>query len=572
MSEPELAARLRAEDELITARLRHWSRTTGDRTCPYYGENDVSFTYAESDRRTDSIAGNLATWGVAKGDRVSVFSLNPMVTALVMMSCWKAGAVYAPVNFSYTGRLLSYQLNDTRPVLVVTDPALLPALNDIVDVLEAPPSVTVYTPPPTAHDHASDPAAPHAALQPLAWADLVSDADAPPVTVAFDDPANIFYTSGTTGPSKGVLQPYRWMAQYTWWLRLPLTEVDVVYNDLPMYHVGAALANFGRALWQGSEVAVWNHFSADRFWERIASRRATVAILLDVMIPWLSKAPASADDRRNTLNKAHMQPLPLQHTDFARRFGIDYVTAGFGQTEAGGPLGVLIEETAPGEGTPADLYRGHPHEEISAIAEAKGVRVARPEQAGRKGLMGRPSPFFEVTVRDERDQECEPEEPGHLAVRPKLPGLVLDSYLNKPEATVAATRNLWFHTGDAALVGEDGMFYFVDRLGDRIRVRGENLSSFQVEDMLNQHPTVQMSAAFPIPSAEGDEDDIVAYIVPTDGAKLTTDEVAAFAVKTMPKFMRPRHVRIVDDIPRTPTNKVEKYRLRQRILAELQEA
>jgi crotonobetaine/carnitine-CoA ligase len=153
-----------------------------------------------------------------------------------------------------------------------------------------------------------------------------------------------------------------------------------------------------------------------------------------------------------------------------------------------------------------------------------------------------------------------------------VPGLLLESYLNKPEATVAATRNLWFHTGDAALLGEDGLFYFVDRLGDRIRVRGENLSSFQVEDMLNQHPVIQMSAAFPIPSGEGDEDDIVAFVVPTDGAVLTADEVEAFAVETMPKYMRPRHVRIVDDIPRTPTNKVEKYRLRQRILAELQEA
>ncbi|MCE3550886.1 AMP-binding protein [Pseudonocardia sp. RS11V-5] len=571
MSEHELTARLRAEDELITDRLRHWARTTGDRTFLYYGEDDVSFTYAEFDRRTDAIAGNLAGRGVTKGDRVSVFSLNPMITALVMVGCWKAGAVYAPVNFSYTGRLLSYQLDDTRPVLIVTDPALLPALNAVADVLEQPPAVALYTPPESAHDHAPAPDL-HPAFRSVAWGDLVADAAAPQVTVAFDDPANVFYTSGTTGPSKGVLQPFRWMAQYTWGLRMTLSEEDVVYNDLPMYHVGGALANFGRALWQGSEVAVWNRFSPTRFWERVASRGATSAILLDVMIPWLSKAPACADDRRNTLNKAYMQPLPLQHNEFSRRFGIDHVAAGFGQTEAGAPLCVLIEETAPGEGTPADLYRGHSHEEMAAVAERKGVPVLHAAQASRKGLMGRPSPFFDVTVRNERDEECEPEEPGHLSVRPKVPGMLLQSYLNKPEATVTATRNLWFHTGDAALVGEDGLFYFVDRLGDRIRVRGENLSSFQVEDMLNQHPVVRMSAAFPIPGAEGDEDDIVAYVVPTEGAALTTDEVYAFAEETMPKYMRPRHVRIVDDIPRTPTNKVEKYRLRQRILAELQEA
>lgn len=469
------------------------------------------------------------------------------------------------------GVLLSYQLDDTRPVLVVTDAALLPALNAVVDVLADPPAVCLYSPPHSAHDHQPDPPTPHPAMRPVAWADLVCEAAAPPVTVTFDDPANVFYTSGTTGPSKGVLQPFRWMAQYTWWLRLPLTEVDVVYNDLPLYHVGGALANFGRALWQGSEVSLWNRFSPDRFWQRIASRGATAAILLDVMIPWLSKAPASADDRRNTLNKAHMQPLPLQHNEFARRFGIDHVTAGFGQTEAGGPLCVLIEETPAGHGTPADLYRGRSHEEMAATAAERGVPVVAGEKATRKGLMGRPSIFFDVSIRDERDQECPHEQPGHLAVRPKLPALVLEEYLHKPEATLTATRNLWFHTGDAALRTEDGMFYFVDRLGDRIRVRGENLSSYQVEDMLNQHPAIQMTAASPIPSGEGDEDDIVAYVVATGGSVLTVEEIEAFAAQTMPKYMRPRHVRVVDDIPRTPTNKVEKYRLRQRILSELHE-
>lgn len=572
MAEQELAARLRADEEMIVDRLRHWARKAGERTFLYYGEDDVWLSYAEFDRRTDAIAGNLAGWGVAKGDRVSVFSVNPMVSALVMVGCWKAGAVYAPVNFSYGGRLLSYQLDDTRPALVVTDPALLPALNAVADGLADPPAVVVYRASASAHDHAPEPPDPHPALRPHAWDDLVADTAAPLVTVSFDDPANIFYTSGTTGPSKGVLQPYRWMAQYTWWLRLPLTEADVVYNDLPLYHVGGAIANVGRALWQGSEVALWDRFSPGRFWDRVAARGATAAILLDVMIPWLDKAPESPDDRRNTLNKAHMQPLPLHHARFARRFGIDHVTAGFGQTESGAPLGVLIEETDPGEGTPDDLYRGRSHAELAELADEWGVPRVGAALAGRKGLMGRPSIFFDVTVRDERDQECPPEQPGHLAIRPKLPALLPDSYLNKPEATLTATRNLWFHTGDAALLGEDGMFYFVDRLGDRIRVRGENLSSFQVEDMLNQHPAIQMCAAFPIPSAEGDEDDIVAYVVPTDGAPLTDAEVDAFAVETMPKYMRPRHVRIVDDIPRTPTNKVEKYRLRQRILAELRRA
>ena len=388
------------------------------------------------------------------------------------------------------------------------------------------------------------------------------------MNVAFDDPANIFYTSGTTGPAKGVIQPYRWMAQYTRGLRRLITSDDVIYNDLPMYHVGGAIANVVRAAWAGCEAAVWDRFSPGAFWERIRSRRATAAILLDVMIPWLMKAPESPDDPCNTLNKVHMQPLPQHHAQVARRFGFDFVTAGFGQTESGAPLWGLIEETADAEGTPRDLYRGLSHAEVRDVAARDGIPVLAGGAATRKGFMGLPTPFVEAAVLNDHDEECPAEQPGQLAFRPRLPALLLTEYLGKPQATVAAFGNLWFHTGDAALRDADGYFYFLDRLGDRIRVRGENLSSFQVEDALNQHPDIRFCAVLPIPGKEGDEDDIVAYVVP-DSAALNEEAVLAYAAATMPKYMRPAYVRIVDDIPRTPTSKVEKYRLRAQILTEL---
>lgn len=570
MNERDLAASLRAGGEMVVERLDHWAATAGDRPFFHYGEDGVTLTYAEFGRRTDAIAGNLAANGIGKGGRVSVFCVNPLAAALVMFGAWKAGALYCPVNFGYTGRLLAYQLADTAPDAIVTEPALLPALNEVAGGLPEPPAVAVYEAPPGAHDHGAERPAAHPALREIPWADLTRDAPRPDVTLAYDDPANVIYTSGTTGPAKGVVQPFRWLAQYTFNLRLPVTRDDVIYNDLPMYHVGGAIANVARAAWAGCEVAVWNRFSPNDFWRRVESRGVTTAILLDVMIPWLTKAPETPADRRNTLTKAHMQPLPARHAEVARRFGIDFVTAGFGQTESGAPLGVIIEETAAGEGTPADLYRGLTHAEVAALAAEHGVPFLRGADASRKGLMGRPSPFVEAAVLNERDEECADEEPGQLALRPRLPALFMDGYLGRPEATVAAFRNLWFHTGDAAVRSAGGLFYFVDRLGDRIRVRGENLSSFQVEDLLNQHPGVRYCAAFAVRSGEGDEDDVVAYVVPAeeDGA-LTEDDVHAFALETMPKFMRPRHVRIVPDLPRTPTNKIEKYRLRARILEEL---
>lgn len=572
MNERDLTALLREDEEMITARLDHWARTAGDRTFFHYGEDDITLSYAAFTRQADAVAGNLARLGIEKGDRVSVFCKNALASTLLMFGIWKAGAVYCPVNFGYTGRLLTYQLNDTAPKLIITDGALLPALNDVLDQVAVKPSVIVYTPAQGDHDYLDTPPALRAGFTEIAWAELVKPAAKPDIAVTFDDEANLIYTSGTTGPSKGVVQPYRWMAQYVYFMRALINQDDVIYNDLPMYHVGGAIANICRAVWAGCEVAVWNRFSPDGFWQRVAARKVTTAILLDVMIPWLNKAPPSPDDRRNTLNKVHMQPLPLLHHDFCRRFGIDFVTAGFGQTESGAGLSVLLEETKQGEGTPDDLYRGFTHAEAAAIAQRCGMPLVPGAEASRKGLMGLPTFFVDASVRDELDEECEPEVAGHLCLRPRLPGIFFHAYLGKPEATVKAFRNLWFHTGDAALRGRDGMFYYVDRLGDRIRVRGENLSSFQVEDMINQHPSVQMSAVVAIPSDEGDEDQVIAYVVAVAGGAVTEQDVHAFAADTMPKYMRPKHVRIVDDLPRTPTNKVEKYKLRQAILADLKKA
>jgi len=569
MNDNELIQILRDDEEIITRKLDYWAREAGHKTFFYYGEDDVALTYAEFARRTDDIAGNLAAFGIGKGDHVSVFSTNSLLCSLMMFGIWKAGAVYCPINFSYSGRLLTYQLNDTAPKLIVTTPDLLPAVNEVVEELEALPAVIVYQAPSGSHDYTADLPAVHVALEVVPWTEITKPASRPDITVTFDDPANLIYTSGTTGPSKGVIQPYRWMAPYVFGLRAFLTPDDVIYNDLPLYHVGGAIANVCRAVWAGCEVAVWNRFSPNDFWERVRSRKVTTAILLDVMLPWLTKAEPRGDDRQNTLNKVHMQPLPVSHSEFARRFGIDFVSAGFGQTEIGMGMFVMFRELEEGRGTPPDQYRGMSHAEVEGIADKYGLLLMAGEEASKKGLMGRPSPFVEASVRDQYDEECPVGETGHLAYRPRLAGMFLHAYLKKPEKTVEAFKNLWFHTGDAAVRDEDGLYYFVDRLGDRIRVRGENLSSFQVEDMLMQIPGVKLCAAVGIPSDEGDEDDIAVYIVPSENVELTEADVSVYANAKLPKFMRPRFIRIVDALPQTPTNKIEKYKLRNEILREI---
>lgn len=538
-------------------RLGHWAEQTPDRVAVYYGEDDTELTFAQLAELTDSIAGNLAARGVAKGDRVSVLTTDSLLATLAMFGIWKVGGVYSPINFSFTGRLLAYQLADTGPSLIITDDPLVSRIDEIAaDLTEVPP-VLVRGP------------APESRVRTGSWTELTAPAPAPRVDVDFDDPANLVYTSGTTGPAKGVVQPVRWMAQYTFGLRCTLTTDDVVYNDLPMYHVGGAIANVVRAVWRGCEVALWDRFSPTEFWSRVDRRGVSAAILLDVMIPWLMNADETDRDAHHTLNKVYMQPLPIHHAAVARRFGFEFVNAGFGQTESGAPLALLLDETTAGATTPPQLRRGLGREEMLAVAADHAMTVLAGDEVTRKGAMGAPTPFLTVAVLDEHDRPCADEEPGQLALRPRLPSLIMSEYLGKPEKTVEAWRNLWMHTGDSVVRGTDGVYYFVDRLGDRIRVRGENLSSFQVEDMLTQHPDIALCAAFAVRSTEGDEDDVVACVVATEGATLTEEQVHAFAAETMPKYMRPRHVRILDDLPRTPTNKVEKYKLRRQVTAEI---
>ena len=566
-----LLEELQRDGELVTERLAHWAQQCGDRPCFFYGEDNITLSFSEFNRLSDQIAGNLVASGITKGTHVSVFMRNQLITALAMFGIWKAGAVFCPINFGLAGRLLAYQLGDTKPLLLIAERALVPRLNEISDQLGSIRDLVIYDAPAGAHDHVNDGAQFAGPLSERSWDTLTRPAAIPVIKLAFDDIANIIYTSGTTGPSKGVVQSYRWMNQYTFMMRQLLNQDDVIYNDLPMYHVGGAVFNVARAVWVGCTVACWNRFSPNQFWRRIAISNATCACLIDTMIAWLMKADPSQDDRNNTLNKVYMQPLPARHTEIAQRFGFDFVLAAFGQTESGMPCFRIIEETDSSNGTPAAFQRGLGRDAIRMHAARYSVPVLSYEAAGTvgRGHMGFPSIFIETTVLDEHDRDCADGETGQLALRPKLPSILLFEYLGKPEATVKAFRNLWFHTGDFARRNSDGTYTFVDRMGDRIRVRGENISAFDIEDMINQCPAVAVTAAFAIPAEEGDEDDVVVFVVAREGQSLSEKMIRDWAEQNMPKFMRPRHIRVTPDLPRTLTQKVEKFKLRTLILSEL---
>lgn len=548
----ELTALLQADGATIIEALDGHVTTRPDALAVTYGPTGQQLTYAELSERSDRVAGNLRALGVQPGDVVSVLATDPFASTIWMLGIWKAQAIYGPINFQYTGQLLSYSLDDATPVLLICQDTLVQRVAEVWASVTVRPQVLIAG------------SAPDDLPMPAQDAAVLDDPAPRPsdVEIAFHTPCSLIYTSGTTGPSKGVVHPHRWIGQYTWAMRRRLTPEDVVYNDLPMYHVGGAYANVVTALWAGGGVVLWDRFSPTEFWSRIKAGSCTSAIILDVMIPWLLANPESPDDRHNTLNKAHMQPLPVRHREFAQRFGIDSVTAGFGQTESGCPAAMVLEECAPGQGTPDELFRGKTQAQLRSDAEAVGLCVLPAEQATRKAAMGLPVPFFECAVLDEHDQPVAPGVAGHWAVRPKLPYLLYDEYLGKPDKTLEANRNLWFHTGDSAVQDDDGYFYFLDRLGDRIRVRGENISSVHVEEILSGHPQVEVAAVVAVPSPRSDEDEIVAFIQADPDALPTEQSLREYAEANMPKFMRPWQYRFVAELPKTPTNKIEKHKLR----------
>ncbi|RNF40340.1 acyl-CoA synthetase [Planococcus salinus] len=561
------------DEHVVVKKLEEWAEIKGEKNFFYYGENDFNVSYREFNELTNSIGHSFQNLGLDKGDRISVFMKNAYICSLSMFGIWKAGGVYAPINFNYTGKSLSYLINDTDPVILLVERGLLQEFQAIKqDLTNKNLKVIVYDPKESDHDYEAELMS--GDIEELGTIPFESlfEGDKSNVKLELDysDMASIIYTSGTTGLPKGVVQSHRWLYGYAFYYGKMLTQEDVIYNDLPLYHVGGAFFNITRAVFVGCEVAVWDKFSSNHFWDRIKISQSTSAVLVGVMTTWLMNAKETDNDRNNTLNKVHIQPLPSFHHELAKRFGFDFILAGFGQTEAGFGICGLIKELDEETGTPSSYYRGHSRKKMTEIAEQLGLEVRHGTEAIEKGYLGKPGIFFEATILNEKDEECAAGEIGELAIRPKLPSIILSEYFRKKEETLKVFKNLWFHTGDSAYRDAEGGYYFVDRQGSILKVKGEKFSSYQVEDLIYEHPSIQMSAVFPIPAEYGDE--IVVYAVIENGQSLNEEEFRQWIEQKIPKYMWPKYIRFVEDIPKTLTNKIQKFKLKEEILKELQGA
>jgi carnitine-CoA ligase len=489
------------------------------RTETFLKFRDGEISYGEADAMANRVAQGLIALGVGRGDHVAVMLPNCADFLYVVFALARLGAVAVPVNTGHRGEMLRHVLASSDSTTLIIDAGYADRLVPLASRLPGVGRLIVRTdsdagaPP----DPLAVPAVPLSSL-------LEHGDEAPSEDIAFSDLQAIMYTSGTTGPSKGAMVSHALALTCAY---DSLNFLDrwgkTTYCPLPLFHAAGLWDGMLSALLSGGSIAIVDRFSASRFWDDVRYFDAKVAMSVFSMIPILLNRPPDPRDKDHPLETFYMGKSVLDEP-LRKRFGVRSVET-YTSTEVGIATGSPYGEWKAGS-------CGQAHDER-----------------------------FEVTVVDERDLEVGAGEPGELVVRPRQPFVITTGYYGSPEATADCFRNMWFHTGDRVWRDEDGYFYFLDRMKDAIRRRGENISAFDLECEVNMHPAVLESAAIGVPSELEDEEVKLAVVV-RPGASLEPGELVEYCEQQLPRYMVPRYIEFVDSLPRTPTDKVAKYRLR----------
>jgi crotonobetaine/carnitine-CoA ligase len=483
---------------------------------PLVSAGETTLTYAQACDTAARAAAALQAAGIKTGERVALICSNRMEFLQALLGCAWLGAVLVPINVASRGPQLQHILSNSGARLLIIEGAY--AANLAMLDASALAVETIWS---------IDAAASIRMGNIEAVAMTRAENGISPAPLRPGDTAMILYTSGTTGPSKGVCCPH---GQYFWWAvntaaLLELQTDDVLCTSLPLFHTNA-LNTFYQAILIGGSVRFEKRFSASGFYSALSRHGATVTYLLGAMVPILLSRPVSAEEKDHAARVALAPGVPAQfHAEFTRRTGIRLLD-GWGSTETNFVLGTTVDRQRPG--TMGPVFEG-----------------------------------FQARVVDEEDNEVADGSPGELVVRADDPFAFATGYFGAPEKTVEAWRNLWFHTGDRVIREADGYFRFIDRLKDAIRRRGENISSFEVEQVLLSHPCVANAAAFPVRSQLA-EDEVMAAIILHPGKALTAPELIEFCKPRLPYFAVPRYLEFMAELPMTENGKVQKYKLRER--------
>lgn len=510
------------EQDTVIAALERAVAKHPDRILLDFGGD--TYTYGDVDRLSTRFAHSLADLGVKAGDTVVSMLDNNIDAVVTWLALNKLCAVSVPINTALRGEFLRHQVHDAGAAIVVCEGGYFDRFAAIADKLTDVKTIL--------HRTAVNGDAARCPQTVLPLDDHRGDDDTPiAVKPAPGDLACLIYTGGTTGPSKGCMLPYNYMVNLAK-LQLragPATENDVTFTPLPLFHLNAVAVGVISNILVGARVAIAQRFSVSGFWPEIRRSGATIASILGSMAQMLAQADDN-DDMKACHGQIHTvrgNPITEEVKGIWRsRFGAKQVGGnGYGLTEA------------------------------SVVTSLPGGEYAAPGSSGKR------VPDFDVRIFNDDDEELPPGQTGEVCIRPLRPNIMFMGYWRRAEDTQKVMRNMWLHSGDIGKFDEDGYFYFVDRKKDYLRRRGENISSFEMETAITQHPALLEAAVHAVFSPKG-EDDLKITAIKAPGAALTEEALFHWCTDKVPYYALPRYIEFRESFPKNPQGRILKYQLR----------
>ena len=499
-------------------------RIEEDGSRPFLSVDGSQFSYGKFGAYTLGLARGLARLGVGEGQIVPILAHNCAQYIAAWFAVHLRGATIALLNPALKSRMLALALADCRPKIVIANDEAIDSIIDLPGAQRSGIEGVIRIATSNTSRRRAEP------LKILEFDSLIDESGPDPIVeTRFDQVQTVFFTSGSTGPAKGVLMPNaHFFANPCSMIRLTgLTRDDVVHTSLPLFHGVGSRQGVLPAFMLGAQVDVGLKFSGSRFWDTVRASKATVALLTPTMPPLISAHAPSQQDRDHRLRALYNVSPDVA---IEERFGLKMYVS-FAITE----IGVVI--------------------------------YSRPEER-RLGTMGQAHEDWDLKIVDEADRPVPDGTAGELVCRPKRPFIMMQGYLNRPEAAASAWRNLWYHTGDYMVRDAQGWYQFAGRNKDRIRRRGENISPLQIEDELRAHPYVLDSIALGYPAGDGEDDIRLAIILKSHPSVSLLPELAHWLTTRLPPTMIPRYWELFSEFPVTPTGKVDRQALRDLPLSD----
>ena len=509
-----------SEDFSFSDLLEKKAARNGDRVFLFYQDREES--YRRINAQANRMAHSLLKMGVRPGEGGGIMMRNCPEFLYAFYACQKLGMYVVPINTALKGDGLAYLINHSEIKYLFFDSTVSGEIRKVRERI----SVNNFFC--TREESPGKFALPNGTRDLNELFDPVSPATNPEISFDRNQISMVMYTSGTTGLPKGVVSRYRnsGVKRLGMGSKLLYRRSDILYTCLPLFHANALWICVTQALWADAQVALSERFSARRFWDEVRRYRATSFNALGAMIPILLKQPGSPSDRNHRVRFVLSSACPPEAAEpFEKRFGVRLWET-YGAVDGGGIVTFNLGN-AP------------------------------------YGSIGKPMLRAKYRLVDDEMRDVPEGEAGELVF---WVGFHRDSrveYFKDEESTGDKVREGWLRTGDLLSRDRKGYLYFRGRKSEYMRRRGENISAYEIEQQVMNHPAALECAAFGVPSELG-EDDIMISVVLSEGKELAPTELIAYLEERLPRFAIPRYVHFVDELPKTETHRVQKNLLAQR--------